>query len=41
MSIAYAAIWRRLSERGFARPRTKIRTPKLVLLRAVLTYGFF
>jgi len=41
MSIAYAAIWSRLSERGFARPRTKIGTPKLVLLRAVLTYGFF
>jgi phytoene synthase len=41
MSLAYAAIWRRLADRGFARPREKIRTPKLALLGAVLAYGFF
>jgi phytoene synthase len=41
MSIAYGAIWRRLAARGFARPRQKITTPKLVLLGAILSYGIF
>jgi phytoene synthase len=41
MSIAYGAIWRRLAARGFARPRAKISTPKLVLLGAILRYGIF
>ncbi len=41
MSLAYAAIWRRLSARGFAAPREKIRTPKLALLGAILRYGIF
>ena len=40
MAIAYRAIWRRLAARGFAAPRGKIKTPKLVLLGAVLSYGF-
>jgi hypothetical protein len=41
MSLAYGAIWRRLSARGFAKPRTRIKTPKLVLAGAILRYGFF
>ena len=41
MGLAYAAIWRRLSARGFARPRAKNKTPKLVLLGAILRYGIF
>jgi presqualene diphosphate synthase len=41
MSLAYGAIWRRLAARGFARPRTKIKTPKIVLLGAILFYGIF
>ena len=41
MSLAYAAIWRRLSARGFKKPRAKIKTPKLVLLGAILSYGIF
>jgi phytoene synthase len=41
MSLAYGAIWRKLVARGFARPRTRIRTPKLVLVLALLRYGIF
>jgi phytoene synthase len=41
MSLAYAAIWRRLAARGFAKPRKKIRTPKMILLGAILSYGIF
>jgi phytoene synthase len=41
MSLAYGAIWRKLAARGFARPREKIRTPKLVLILALLRYGIF
>ncbi len=41
MSLAYGAIWRRLAARGFAKPRTKIKTPKIVLLGAILFYGIF
>ncbi len=41
MSLAYGAIWRRLSARGFRAPRHKIRTPKLVLFGAILLYGMF
>ena len=41
MSLAYGAIWRRLAARGFAKPRRKIKTPKLALLGAILSYGFF
>jgi len=41
MSVAYGAIWRKLAARGFARPRAKIRTPKLVLALALLRYGIF
>lgn len=41
MSAAYGAIWRRLAQRGFHKPRTKIKTPKLVLLGALLAYGIF
>jgi phytoene synthase len=41
MAIAYSAIWRRLAARGFKRPRAKIRTPRLVLLGAILSYGIF
>lgn len=41
MSLAYGAIWRRLAARGFARPRGKIKTPKMVLLGAILSYGIF
>jgi phytoene synthase len=41
MSLAYAAIWRRLAARGFRKPRERIKTPKLVLLGAILSYGIF
>ncbi len=41
MSLAYAAIWRRLAARGFKKPRAKIKTPKMVLLGAILSYGIF
>ena len=41
MSLAYGAIWRRLAARGFTKPRGSIRTPKLVLLGAILAYGIF
>jgi phytoene synthase len=41
MSLAYGAIWRRLASRGFAKPRKRIGTPKLVLLGAFLSYGLF
>jgi phytoene synthase len=41
MSLAYAAIWRRLDARGFAAPRKRIATPKMVLLGAFLSYGLF
>ena len=41
MSLAYGAIWRRLAARGFSKPREKIKTPKLVLIGAILRYGFF
>ena len=41
MSLAYGAIWRRLAARGFSAPRKKIKTPKLVLLGAILRYGIF
>jgi phytoene synthase len=41
MFLAYDAIWRRLATRGFARPREKIKMPKMVLLGAVLAYGIF
>jgi phytoene synthase len=41
MSIAYGAIWRRLSARGFKKPRVRIRTPKLALAGAILRYGLF
>jgi phytoene synthase len=41
MAIAYSAIWRRLAARGFKKPRGKIKTPKMVLLGAILSYGIF
>jgi presqualene diphosphate synthase len=41
MSLAYGAIWRKLDARGFRKPREKIGTPKIVLLGAILRYGFF
>jgi phytoene synthase len=41
MSLAYGAIWRRLASRGFAKPRSPIKTPKLALAVAILRYGFF
>jgi phytoene synthase len=41
MFLAYTAIWRRLAARGFARPRGKIKTPKMALLGAILAYGIF
>jgi phytoene synthase len=41
MFLAYSAIWRRLAARGFARPRARIKTPKIALLGAILAYGIF
>jgi phytoene synthase len=41
MFLAYNAIWRRLAARGFARPRGKIKMPKMVLLGAIIAYGIF
>lgn len=41
MSVAYGAIWRRLAQRGFRKPRSRVSTPKLVLLGALLAYGIF
>ena len=40
MAAAYGMILRRLIARGFAPPRARIRTPKALLLLAVLRHGF-
>ncbi len=41
MAQAYQPILTRLTERGFAAPRARIRTSKWRILRAILRYGFF
>jgi phytoene synthase len=40
MSVAYAAILKKLAARGFAHPRKKVKTSKALLLFSILRHGF-